>query len=332
MIELLNSVCEFRQQFPGKGSELLKTNDLRLNSIKETLFNIEIWLTDQFQNYRGIEWGFAHSQGAGYFPAILHVSILPPGQKVSDGIYVALCFDIEGRGFLAGCIESKTNPKGLKTVNRSKASPLRIDVNGQRGTTKYNDCFVNPREFYYNQFILLDIVNHIEESLELCLYYLGLGSNEINLNINSILDVGLMEEPFDPENISEGKLKVARQIALRRGQRAFRNQLLLAYTSKCAMTGCGIVDILEAAHISPYNGPKTNHVSNGLLLRPDIHTLFDLGLIAIDPNNFTTITSHSLINTEYERLEGRKIAIPERPEDHPSKFALAYHREHVFKK
>ncbi|WP_169719739.1 HNH endonuclease, partial [Novosphingobium acidiphilum] len=54
-----------------------------------------------------------------------------------------------------------------------------------------------------------------------------------------------------------------------------------AYDGKCAVTSCAIEPLLEAAHIHPYLGPKTNHVTNGMLLRADIHTLFDLGLLAI---------------------------------------------------
>ena len=52
------------------------------------------------------------------------------------------------------------------------------------------------------------------------------------------------------------------------------------YEGKCAVTGCDVPDVLQAAHIFPYMGPETNHPSNGLL-RADIHTLFDLGLIEL---------------------------------------------------
>ena len=146
MLELLNTICEFRQQHHGVRGQGLKSNDPRLNTVKRVLFELEGALRKNFSNYRGIEWTFTHSKGQGLFPSILHVSILPPGQKVSDGIYVVLCFDKYGRGFLAGCAESKTNPKGLNTIVRSRSGSLSIDVDGQRATTKYNDCFENPRD------------------------------------------------------------------------------------------------------------------------------------------------------------------------------------------
>jgi putative restriction endonuclease len=68
-----------------------------------------------------------------------------------------------------------------------------------------------------------------------------------------------------------------RCIAARRGQAAFRAALIDAYGGRCSITGCDAVEALEAAHISPYKGDHTNDVTNGLLLRADLHTLFDLG-------------------------------------------------------
>jgi hypothetical protein len=331
VLELLNTICEFRQQHPVVRGQGLKSNEPRLNTVKRVLFELEGALRENFSNYRGIEWTFTHSKGMGFFPAILHVSILPPGQKVSDGIYVVLCFDKYGRGFLAGCAESKTNPKGLNTIVRSRSGSLSIDVDGQRATTKYNDCFENPREFFYNDFTLQELLDHIAESLDSCINHLGLAADEPENSVKGILDFNILsDEPFDPANISEGRLKVSRQIALRRGQRDFRSRLLTAYDSRCAVTECGIVDILEAAHIVPYSGSETNHTSNGLLLRADIHTLFDLGLITIEPSNYTIMISEALVGTEYEVLHGKTIRMPGNQSDWPSVLALRYHQNHVF--
>jgi predicted restriction endonuclease len=89
---------------------------------------------------------------------------------------------------------------------------------------------------------------------------------------------------FDPLDADDGRTKTERLIALRQGQPAFRNALIDAYEGRCAITGCEVREVLEAAHISPYRGTHTNHVTNGLLLRADIHTLFDRGLIRVDRN------------------------------------------------
>ena len=79
-----------------------------------------------------------------------------------------------------------------------------------------------------------------------------------------------------PDLLEDDQRKIIdRQIKQRRGQKAFRDTLI-SQTAKCAVTGCKIVDILEAAHITAYKNDTHNHISNGLLLRCDMHTLYDL--------------------------------------------------------
>ncbi|HUZ56031.1 MAG TPA: HNH endonuclease [Streptosporangiaceae bacterium] len=56
--------------------------------------------------------------------------------------------------------------------------------------------------------------------------------------------------------------------------------LMAAYSGRCAVTGCTVQAVLEAAHLRPYRGPDSNVTGNGLLLRADIHTLLDLQLLA----------------------------------------------------
>lgn len=65
-----------------------------------------------------------------------------------------------------------------------------------------------------------------------------------------------------------------------------------AYERRCAVTGCTVEAVLEAAHISPYRGDHTNDVTNGLLLRADIHTMFDCGLIKVDGDYRITTDVH----------------------------------------
>lgn len=130
---------------------------------------------------------------------------------------------------------------------------------------------------------------------------------------------------FDPSAIEDGRERVAREIAIRRGQAAFRQRLLELYGARCAMTGCSVEAALEAAHIVRYQGPGTNHPSNGLLLRADIHTLFDLGLLAVDPASLTILVAASLTGSEYEELKGRVLQLPAGQME-PSREALQLHR------
>jgi putative restriction endonuclease len=133
-------------------------------------------------------------------------------------------------------------------------------------------------------------------------------------------------DAFDIKNIKDARERINRSIAVRRGQRAFRTRLLAAYGGKCAVTGCGVEDLLEAAHIEPYRGPTTNHVQNGLLLRSDIHTLFDCRLIAIDPSSMRLILSPRLVRGGYKLLAGKKVRLPKKANETPSSEALGKHR------
>ena len=92
------------------------------------------------------------------------------------------------------------------------------------------------------------------------------------------------------------------------------------------MTGCDVQEVLEACHIVPYRGPSTNHPGNGILLRADLHTLFDLGLIAIDSATGAIIVSDQLEGTAYGSLSGAKLAVPAEPALRPSPEALEHHR------
>jgi putative restriction endonuclease len=131
---------------------------------------------------------------------------------------------------------------------------------------------------------------------------------------------------FDPTDIVDAREHVISAIVRRRGQPAFRQKLLAAYRGKCAITGFDAIQTLEAAHIIPYLGPQTNHPSNGLLLRADIHILFDLGLISIDTETMTVLVAPQLSGTTYATLAGRTIFIPEDEMCRPSIDALNSHR------
>lgn len=123
---------------------------------------------------------------------------------------------------------------------------------------------------------------------------------------------------FDPLNTKDGRKKIEQMVALRQGQPSFRKALMDAYERRCAITDCTIDDILEAAHISPYRGEHTNHVTNGLLLRADIHTLFDRGLIKVDRDY--CVTARADIMAAYDLP--KTITLPRNQDLHPNKEAL----------
>ena len=134
---------------------------------------------------------------------------------------------------------------------------------------------------------------------------------------------------FDPKSTKDGRERIVETITKRRGQPQMRQSLLAAYDYTCAVTGCNAPDALEATYIIPYRGKYTHHSSNGLLLRADIHTLFDLGKIAIDTRAMTLVISDELLDTNYRILADRPIKYPKEISQRPSTEALDLHRRLV---
>lgn len=117
---------------------------------------------------------------------------------------------------------------------------------------------------------------------------------------------------------------IMQQIRARRGGRRFREGLLARFNATCLVTGCRIKDLLEAAHICPHRGTKDDHLQNGLLLRSDIHTLFDLHLLGIEPEQLRVDIHPKLKEDEYYRdLDGKLLAVTS--EARPSVTSLREH-------
>lgn len=136
------------------------------------------------------------------------------------------------------------------------------------------------------------------------LFDLPLTNNSIGEIEENFLD------DFNPEDVIDERKKVRRAIIQREGQTKFRRQVLKAYSNKCAVSGTEVEQVLEAAHITPYLGKVTNNVSNGLLLRSDIHMLWDKFLLYIDPETKIISVSEELYETEYYLYNGRLMNLP----------------------
>lgn len=126
---------------------------------------------------------------------------------------------------------------------------------------------------------------------------------------------------YNPLEIDE---RVLAAIWTRRGQPEFRAHLLDAYDSRCAITRCEVVDALEAAHITPFAEEQAYGVSNGVLLRSDIHTLFDLFLLSIDPTSWTVHIAPQLTGS-YGIIDGIKLSLPIEASTQPDQERLLRH-------
>lgn len=119
--------------------------------------------------------------------------------------------------------------------------------------------------------------------------------------------------------------------ALRReriGQQRFRTQLFEAYTGRCAVSGCSVDEALEAAHIENYSGPKSQVVSNGILLRRDLHSLFDAHLISFElvRGDYQLCGSYLLQHTGYATFAGSVLHEPDEHRLRPNARFLEAHR------
>jgi putative restriction endonuclease len=149
--------------------------------------------------------------------------------------------------------------------------------------------------------------------------------------------VALATEPIEQGDQAPGPRFGSPQVVLPRlGQGTFRVAVTGAYRGACAVTGEHSMPVLEAAHIRPYENEGPHIVSNGLLLRADVHRLFDRGYVTVTPDlNF--VVSQRL-KEEYENgkvyyeRHGCRIELPAQAADRPAPELLRWHNENVFER
>jgi len=121
----------------------------------------------------------------------------------------------------------------------------------------------------------------------------------------------------------------------RLGQGSFRVLVTDSYRRRCAISGERTLPALDAAHIRPFSQGGSHDASNGILMRRDIHSLFDSGYVTITPDLKFEVSRK--IREEFENgrhyyaLHGSSVAVPEVSERQPNAMALAWHNEHRFK-
>jgi len=134
------------------------------------------------------------------------------------------------------------------------------------------------------------------------------------------------ENRFGAEYLTRGRL----------GQGAFRVLVTDAYDRPCAVTGEKTLPVLEAAHIKPYALQGPNRVNNGILLRSDLHKLFDLGYMTVTPE--LTLEVSPKLKTEWQNgreyyaHHGQKLRVqPADLASQPSREFLSWHNENRFR-
>ena len=92
-------------------------------------------------------------------------------------------------------------------------------------------------------------------------------------------------------------------------QAGFRAQVMRAYERTCAVTRCTVPEALEAAHLVPVAEGGEYALNNGIMLRRDIHRLFDLNLVAMNPDNMVVALADR-ISRNYGKLNGKRVKLP----------------------
>lgn len=121
----------------------------------------------------------------------------------------------------------------------------------------------------------------------------------------------------------------------RLGQGAFRVVVTDSYERRCAVTGERTLPVLEAAHIRPYSDGGEHEARNGLLLRSDIHQLFDEGYVTVTPDLRFEVSPR--IRSEFENgkvyygLAGTKIFVPGLQAARPDPAALDWHNQNCYR-
>jgi putative restriction endonuclease len=125
-----------------------------------------------------------------------------------------------------------------------------------------------------------------------------------------------------------------RPVRPRLGQHSFRVVVLDTYGRRCAVTSEKALPTLEAAHIRCFSDNPEHSINNGVLLRADVHRLFDKGYVTITPD-YHFLASRKLKEDfengeDYFRLHGSSIRLPENSRDHPAPEVLQWHNENRF--
>lgn len=106
--------------------------------------------------------------------------------------------------------------------------------------------------------------------------------------------------------------RILREVWTRQGQGPFRRQLMDDFGAACCLSGCTIEGLLEAAHICTHDKSDDHSRGNGLLLRADLHTLFDLDMLRIHPDTFEVEMDEQVARSrDYGCFHERCLAIPE---------------------
>ncbi len=159
----------------------------------------------------------------------------------------------------------------------------------------------------------------------------GRGLWERVLGERALVSHTIAERQEPPEGPFYGTPSLVKQ---RLGQGAFRVLVMDTYERRCAVTREKVLPTLQAAHIRPVSAGGGHRVSNGVLLRADVHALFDRGYVTVSPD--LTFRASRRLRDDFDngdyylQLAGTKIWLPPDEHDRPARELLQWHADTVF--
>jgi hypothetical protein len=156
-------VCNLVNKINSEGP--VKTNSV---IAKEVINNLGL-IVEELADFMGSNYHhklkYLASKGGGMFPSIPWVAITLENTKPSKDKSIAICFDKNGKGFVAGVLLPTGKDANYPAIYRGKIPKLNVD--GQSEFTKYNDRFINPVEFLMADFSEVDFLNHLLNSMKI---------------------------------------------------------------------------------------------------------------------------------------------------------------------
>lgn len=156
---------------------------------------------------------------------------------------------------------------------------------------------------------------------------------KFNSNIEEFLDIFFSEIDLVPKDKKELSLHNYRVVGRGIDQVTFRNELLVVYNEKCAISGkyfkFGKNNLLEAAHIIPVSHGGSYDVNNGILMTPDLHKAFDAGAFTFD-DEYNLIIHQDVYEQNYLPLDKKINYLPKDKINHPSLISINYHKKYIY--
>jgi putative restriction endonuclease len=214
---------------------------------------------------------------------------------------------------------------------------VRIEKYRRSKSTRHEDykigCIIIEQPFFLDRREWIPVpVDFAKSIVQGKTYDLRLGNGKelwerLQLSLQANTYIGQVEAPV------YGKPMLVRP---RLGQGSFRVLVTDIYERRCAVTSEKALPVLEAAHIKPVAEDGRHRIDNGLLLRSDVHTLFDRGYVTVTPELKFQVSGRlkqDFDNGEhYFQFQGKQIWMPPQTEDRPNRDFLEWHADTVFKR